>query len=102
DGRRDFHVTGVQTCALPIYVGGVEPDDDDALDGGGGGDAFAAVGAGPGRVGAGRTVSGLRFEGLFLETGAQLAASMDKQRHVPEIGRASCRQQTVGREAGAA
>src|SRR5690606_40105847 len=23
DGIRDFHVTGVQTCALPIYVGGV-------------------------------------------------------------------------------
>src|SRR5215475_5168418 len=22
DGIRDFHVTGVQTCALPIYVGG--------------------------------------------------------------------------------
>src|SRR5207302_6332721 len=21
DGIRDFHVTGVQTCALPIYVG---------------------------------------------------------------------------------
>src|SRR5690606_40715935 len=23
DGIRDFHVTGVQTCALPIYVKGV-------------------------------------------------------------------------------
>src|SRR5690606_40204706 len=22
DGIRDFHVTGVQTCALPIYTGG--------------------------------------------------------------------------------
>src|SRR5690606_39962638 len=22
DGIRDFHVTGVQTCALPIYAGG--------------------------------------------------------------------------------
>src|SRR5690606_40678458 len=22
DGRRDFHVTGVQTCALPIYASG--------------------------------------------------------------------------------
>src|SRR6266511_4579533 len=25
DGIRDFHVTGVQTCALPIYGGGGEP-----------------------------------------------------------------------------
>src|SRR5690606_39879451 len=24
DGIRDFHVTGVQTCALPIYVATVE------------------------------------------------------------------------------
>src|SRR5690606_40418365 len=23
DGIRDFHVTGVQTCALPIYAGGL-------------------------------------------------------------------------------
>src|SRR5690606_39539708 len=27
DGIRDFHVTGVQTCALPIYRGGVDVDD---------------------------------------------------------------------------
>src|SRR5690606_41155979 len=25
DGIRDFHVTGVQTCALPIYLGGAMP-----------------------------------------------------------------------------
>src|SRR5690606_40554835 len=25
DGIRDFHVTGVQTCALPIYEGKSEP-----------------------------------------------------------------------------
>src|SRR5690606_40591997 len=25
DGIRDFHVTGVQTCALPIYVAGLPP-----------------------------------------------------------------------------
>src|SRR5690606_19004686 len=25
DGIRDFHVTGVQTCALPIYVGTGDP-----------------------------------------------------------------------------
>src|SRR5690606_9666144 len=24
DGIRDFHVTGVQTCALPIYASGVD------------------------------------------------------------------------------
>src|SRR5690606_41131068 len=24
DGIRDFHVTGVQTCALPIFIGGGE------------------------------------------------------------------------------
>src|SRR5690606_40877769 len=29
DGIRDFHVTGVQTCALPIYAGG-DPLDQDA------------------------------------------------------------------------
>src|SRR5690606_40970281 len=27
DGIRDFHVTGVQTCALPIYVAGLEVDE---------------------------------------------------------------------------
>src|SRR5690606_39821018 len=26
DGIRDFHVTGVQTCALPILIGGIRPD----------------------------------------------------------------------------
>src|SRR5690606_39510071 len=40
DGIRDFHVTGVQTCALPIYFdhhaiayrpGGGVADDDDAI-----------------------------------------------------------------------
>src|SRR5690606_40908592 len=31
DGIRDFHVTGVQTCALPIYVQGpVHPHEDTA------------------------------------------------------------------------
>src|SRR5690606_40046313 len=25
DGRRDFHVTGVQTCALPIWIRKVRP-----------------------------------------------------------------------------
>src|SRR5690606_41091122 len=28
DGIRDFHVTGVQTCALPIYLRRVEAVDD--------------------------------------------------------------------------
>src|SRR5690606_12738162 len=32
DGIRDFHVTGVQTCALPIFVvGGEEPAFEEAL-----------------------------------------------------------------------
>src|SRR5690606_40248741 len=26
-GIRDFHVTGVQTCALPIYYGGMKADE---------------------------------------------------------------------------
>src|SRR5690606_35065849 len=26
DGIRDFHVTGVQTCALPIYIAGFSPN----------------------------------------------------------------------------
>src|SRR5690606_39771704 len=30
DGIRDFHVTGVQTCALPIYVGLVRTVNEDA------------------------------------------------------------------------
>src|SRR5207302_7551543 len=28
DGIRDFHVTGVQTCALPIFLAGDTPVDD--------------------------------------------------------------------------
>src|SRR5690606_40991271 len=26
DGIRDFHVTGVQTCALPIFLGNFSPE----------------------------------------------------------------------------
>src|SRR5436309_5510811 len=36
DGIRDFHVTGVQTCALPIYAGA----GNDTLTGGSGPDVF--------------------------------------------------------------
>src|SRR6266511_5970218 len=31
DGIRDFHVTGVQTCALPILLPGQTPDEQHAL-----------------------------------------------------------------------
>src|SRR5690606_3536524 len=33
DGIRDFHVTGVQTCALPIYMSGVDLGASIACDG---------------------------------------------------------------------
>src|SRR5690606_40263445 len=38
DGIRDFHVTGVQTCALPIWAGGVTRN--------GPGDGFAGLDVG--------------------------------------------------------
>src|SRR5690606_33850990 len=31
DGIRDFHVTGVQTCALPIFTAKADPEDRDAI-----------------------------------------------------------------------
>src|SRR5690606_39369764 len=34
DGIRDFHVTGVQTCALPIWLGGPQARDHRHLPGG--------------------------------------------------------------------
>src|SRR5690606_40743436 len=56
DGIRDFHVTGVQTCALPIFLLGVQDDVRGLVQGGLGGlgggqgcvddDAAGAVGGG--------------------------------------------------------
>src|SRR5690606_40538560 len=46
----DFHVTGVQTCALPIYeVGALRDQVEAALDGGARVEPAAAVGEGVGR-----------------------------------------------------
>src|SRR5207253_8408848 len=86
DGIRDGHVTGVQTCALPIYFepGGwpVSADRRDRLDGG-------AVSPGPGRTGrSGRHVLGA----------VALPPRRGRDRHrsglfsLEEIGRASCRE----------
>src|SRR5690606_41005878 len=99
DGIRDFHVTGVQTCALPIYVGGV-----------GGGD----VGFGHREGRADPAVQQRLQPPLPLLGGAEHVQHL----HVPgvrggaverlrgeagaEIGRASCRERGGGGVGGAA
>src|SRR5690606_41000967 len=64
DGIRDFHVTGVQTCALPIYREGL-----DGRDAGAGGGALGGEHAAGGGELSGGEAAGAR-----------------------EIGRASCRE----------
>src|SRR6266700_6601108 len=50
DGIRDFHVTGVQTCALPISLAGRDGDAGRSLLGGDGAPGGAGEGAGGGSV----------------------------------------------------
>src|SRR5690606_40675846 len=90
DGIRDFHVTGVQTCALPIFgyrccpvatVGDVELPD--------------VVRAKAEQAGAGAWVAGLPelVAGLERDWGITVGrAYPDPTEAFVEIGRASCRE----------
>src|SRR5690606_40862380 len=83
DGIRDFHVTGVQTCALPIYGKGQfrirSLDDVDA--------AWQALGAQAQKV-------GLILE-AFVPFERELSVVAVRGRD-GEIGRASCRERVWG------
>src|SRR5690606_39459867 len=79
DGIRDFHVTGVQTCALPIYQS--------ALQG-------SAKGSGYSRNG-GRKIQTIR------PGSAMVRFTKGSSSHPIEIGRASCRERAWNREGGA-
>src|SRR5256885_7846743 len=78
DGIRDYKVTGVQTCALPIYLqgDGARDDHEVALPRRAPGDHAEAVPvvAGP-----------ARRHHLY-------GAAREAERHGPQIGRASCRE----------
>src|SRR5690606_39318252 len=77
DGIRDFHVTGVQTCALPILDGiGRERRNATALDGGDG-------------LLEGTALFECQIRHVGLLNGRIL---MDALSHRSEIGRASCRE----------
>src|SRR5690606_39525412 len=76
DGIRVFHVTGVQTCALPIFSRFTEPTPE----------ALAQALA-PGLFGGGGAMLDLREVGE-----AEWKALKPLLESVPEIGRASCRE----------
>src|SRR5207302_2201188 len=91
DGIRDFHVTGVQTCALPIYCE-QEPGE------GGAGEEADALDRRRGDVGCGE-VSGIvgelgkkrRLRGPE-RGGADACEDGESVDEVLEIGRAACRE----------
>src|SRR5690606_41066796 len=66
DGIRDFHVTGVQTCALPIYIGQYPYEQYSVIQGGDGGMEYAMC----------TMITGEReFDSLFGVTAHELAHS---------------------------
>src|SRR5690606_40502817 len=77
DGIRDFHVTGVQTCALPIYLPPLGP-------------VYVETGFMANRV-ASRTASA---EDMMLQHETPLVLWSNKRgaERGTEIGRASCRE----------
>src|SRR5690606_39826219 len=88
DGTRDFHVTGVQTCALPIYdaeadryVGAGRRGGPGAADPRGGAECLEPVVVGPAR-GQARRVD---VHGVVPRNGGDRVA-------LRGIGRASCRE----------
>src|SRR5690606_39792938 len=87
DGIRDFHVTGVQTCALPICVVGVEISGI-AVVAGAVGDRVEQV------VARSHEVHG--DSGMFGEVLPQPVAPGVVPRAALEIGRASCRERAGG------
>src|SRR5437870_6027142 len=82
DGIRDGHVTGVQTCALPIFVIDAQRE------------ALARLARREGDVAAGRVglihdaVVGLRMRPVHGRRDGEIAAADEGE----EIGRASCRE----------
>src|SRR5205085_8788069 len=81
DGIRDLTVTGVQTCALPIFDGLAAPVDEegrDGLDAEGGGGVGVLI-----NVELGDAVEAGRLGGQLFERGRD---------HAAQIGRASCRE----------
>src|SRR5690606_40600425 len=79
DGIRDFHVTGVQTCALPISKPPAAP-----LDGAGGARTRGAAGGFAGPVSAGCGAAGVAAGPYQYST-----------LYAAEIGRASCRERVA-------
>src|SRR5437870_9139199 len=87
DGIRDGHVTGVQTCALPISGAGAGNGDGAA----GGANALASGGGRAGRGGRGAAGAGA---GGGRGGSAYLTPVLDRN----QIGRASCRERGVNWE----
>src|SRR5690606_40193869 len=95
DGIRDFHVTGVQTCALPIFGGGDAGDVTEATV-----DVVGVLQDLPGLV---HRVDDLRVVErdlvgvplvVDLRTGGTQQDVLDEVRG--QIGRASCREEVSG------
>src|SRR5687768_17769773 len=84
DGIRDVAVTGVQTCALPIFATHLERL---AADGGADAEAAAEV------LSLFRGLDAL--SGYFGTLGRQAPRRSDVERVVDEIGRASCRERVL-------
>src|SRR5256885_11067364 len=80
DGIRDYKVTGVQTCALPIYGGGAQLGSDHQLDGLGQQVVVAAV---PFLI--------RRWLAHAVDVRFELDLAL-RSAPVGEIGRASCRE----------
>src|SRR5690606_39794186 len=79
DGIRDFHVTGVQTCALPIYKQrGIQRWHEDGF-------APALIAA--------SCLEPVMVQGITRDEFLQIVArSGTRADHLREIGRASCRE----------
>src|SRR5690606_40885373 len=95
DGIRDFHVTGVQTCALPIF------DTAESLPTG---CAVHVVSPLITFARHGRRMTRCRRIGMMLLLGCTLAGCADSRReparvnYRPKIGRASCRERVLDRD----
>src|SRR5690606_41202397 len=85
DGIRDFHVTGVQTCALPIYL------EDKHFDGLIGSHLLAVAADETVEVLIFKMAVGLGFDCPRAYTLISTRSSRDPDFGVQEIGRASCR-----------
>src|SRR5690606_39938592 len=91
DGIRDFHVTGVQTCALPISVrsGAVCRPDDVRL---AAVCRLLALFGGAGGLGRAGDLPAAGAPAAVVATAMQPGAAGSRPAGVIEIGRASCRE----------